>query len=95
MAEFRSICKEANIDDFDLFKAGVQMMSEYEWKKLQLSIIQMEFYTTSDISTIPTNRKATKRYLEQINAAAKLSSTLNESLNKLREKLKGEEKDDF
>ena len=71
------------------------MMSEYEWNKLQLSIIQMELYMTSDFSSVPTNRKATKRYLEQINAAAKLSSTLNGSLNKLREKLKGEEKDDF
>ena len=71
------------------------MMSEYEWNKLQLSIFQMELYMTSDFSSVPTNRKTRKRYLEQINAAAKLSSTLNESLNKLREKLKGEEKDDF
>ena len=84
MAEFRSICNEVNIE-FDLFIIACQMLKEREWNKLKLSVVQCFLYKTTEFSTVHTNRKAEFRYAGKIKAAAKLSSTFNESINKLKE----------
>ena len=87
--ELRSICKAANID-FDLFIRACRMLSEYELNKVKLSVVQVYLYKQTGVSSVHINRKATKRYVEQINAAAKLSFTFNQSINKLKEQLKDE-----
>ena len=81
--------------DFDLFVRGCKMLNEKEVTKLKHCVLQCLLYETTDFAPVHMNRKATKRYLEQIKAATKLSSTINESINKLRERIKDEEKDDF
>ena len=71
------------------------MLTEYQLNELKISVLQCLLFHSTDVAPVHISRKATKRYLEQINAAAKLSFTFDQSIARLREKLKGEEKDNL
>ena len=69
------------------------MLTEYQLNELKISVLQCLLFHSTDVAPVHVSRKATKRVLEQFNAAAKLSFTFDQSIARLREKLKDEEKD--
>jgi len=59
--------------DLDLFKAGLWMLSEYETRKLELSVLRILTHQEINHPQARINRKAIKRPAAEIKAAAKLS----------------------
>ena len=74
--DFSAELKALSIDE-NLFRSAYQMISKFEAQKVELYVTQLLMHHESDNTSLELDQRAVSRYAEAIEAAVKLSSTLD------------------
>ena len=87
--DFSAELKALSIDEH-LFRSAYQMISKFEAQKVELYVTQLLMHHESDNNSLELDQRAVSRYAKAIEAAVKLSSTLDESVANIREQISGQ-----